>query len=61
MIKNKYAAYGLFVILFLVFWNILDGLYTSLITGNSYAFGAGRDLITPLALAAVSGYLLFLR
>ena len=56
MIKNKYAAYGLFVILFLVFWNILDCLYTSLITGNSY-----RDLITPLALAAVSGYLLFLR
>ena len=49
------------LILFLVFWNILDGLYTSLITGNSYAFGAGRDLITPLALAAVSGYLLFLR
>ena len=46
MIKNKYAAYGLFVILFLVFWNILDCL---------------RDLITPLALAAVSGYLLFLR
>ncbi len=26
MIKNKYAAYGLFVILFLVFWNILDAI-----------------------------------
>ncbi len=26
MIKNKYAAYGLFVILFLVFWNILGYL-----------------------------------
>ena len=31
MIKNKYAAYGLFVILFLVFWNILDTVSVSLV------------------------------
>lgn len=59
--KNKYAVYGLFVILFMAFWNLLDFLYSALITHSGYQFGAGSDLLIPLVVALGSGYLLFLR
>lgn len=61
MLKNKYAAFGLFVILFLVLWNVLDFLYATLITKSAYQFGAGADLAMPLAVALAIGYLQFLR
>ena len=44
-----------------VFWNLLDYLYATLITHNGYRFGAGTDLLIPIVVAGVSGYLLFLR
>jgi len=59
--KNKYIAYGLFLILFTVFWNLLDFLYATLITHSGYRFGVGTDLFIPLVVAGVLGYLLFLR
>ena len=59
--KNKYIAYGLFLILFTVFWNLLDFLYATVITHSGYRFGAGTDLLIPIVVACVSGYLLVLR
>jgi len=59
--KNKYIAYGLFLIIFTAFWNLLDFLYATVITHSGYRFGAGTDLLIPLVVAGVSGYLLFLR
>ena len=61
MMKNKYVVFGLYVILFLTFWNVLDFLYSTLITNSKYQFGAGSDLFTPLVAALASGYLFFLR
>lgn len=61
MIKSKYAAFCLFVVLFLVFWNLIDYLYTSFITHGVYHFAAGTDLVTPLTVSILSGYLLYLR
>ncbi len=61
MIKNKNVAFGLFVIFFLVFWNLFDFLYTVLISKGSYRFASGSDLIIPLGVAVASGYLFFLR
>ena len=61
MIKNKYAAFILFIIAFLAVWNLLDFLYTTFITRSAYQFAAGTDLAIPLVVAAVSGYLLFIR
>lgn len=58
---NKYFGFGLFVVLFLAFWNLLDFLYSTVITGNGYQFGAGADLGLPLVVAIVVGVLLFLR
>ena len=40
MIRNKYAAFGLFAALVLVFWNLFDWLYASFVTGSGYSFGA---------------------
>ena len=61
MIKNKVAAFILFIILFLVFWNLVDYLYSIFITGSAYRFTALSDMGLPVVVAAVSGYILFLR
>ncbi len=61
MIKNKYAAFGLFMILVIVFWNLLDLLYSMFISRNGYQFAAGNDLGLPVVTAAGAGYFLFLR
>lgn len=61
MIKNKYVAFGLFVVLFMVGWNLLDFIWSALITKSPYNFSAGTDLAIPLVSALVIGYFLFLR
>ena len=47
--------------MFLALWNVLDLLYTTLITKSAYQFAAGSDLAIPAVGAAVTGYLFFLR
>lgn len=59
--KNRNVAFGIFVAVFLLFWNILDYLYATFISRSSYQFAAAGDLIIPLVVAIASGYLLFLR
>ena len=61
MIKNKYVAFGLFVVLFFAFWHLLDFLYNTLITKNGYQFSPIIDLTIPLVAAVTIGYLLFIR
>lgn len=61
MVKNKYVAFVLFVIAFLALWNLADYLYTTFITNGTYHFSVGTDGATPVVIAMVSGYLLFLR
>lgn len=61
MIKNKYVAFGLFVVLFMVGWNLLDFIWSALITKSPYIFSTGTDLAIPLVSALVIGYFLFLR
>ncbi len=61
MIKNRKAAFGLFVVIFLLFWNLLDFLYAAFITRSGYHFTAGNDMGSPVILAVIIGSLLFLR
>ena len=61
MIKNKKAAFGLFVVVFLLVWNVLDFLYTTFITRSGYSFTGGVDFGGPLVIAIIMGFLLFLR
>ena len=61
MVKNKYAAFVLFVIAFLALWNLADYLYTTFITSGTYHFAVGTDGAVTAVIAIVSGYLCFLR
>lgn len=61
MIKNKKVAFILFVALVVLFWNILDFLYTSFIAGSAYQFTSSSDLGAPMIFGIMIGYLLFLR
>ena len=61
MIKNKYAAFGLFVVIFLVFWHLLDFLFTTFSTGKGYQFSPAIDLVIPLTVSVAVGCVLFLR
>ena len=61
MIKNKYVAFGLFVVLFFALWHLLDFLYNTFITKIGYQFSPIIDLAVPLVVAVTVGYLLFLR
>ena len=61
MIKNRNVAFGLYVVLFVAFWNLLDFIYSVVIVKGSYSFSAGIDLGLPLLLAVLSGYFLFLK
>ena len=61
MIKNEVVAFILFMVLFLVCWNMLDLLYCAVITHSSYHFAGLGDLGLPVIVAAVIGWLLILR
>ena len=61
MIKNKYAAFTIYMIVVLAVWNLLDYLYSTFITHSGYRFGAGIDLGLPVVVGGVVGYFLFLR
>ncbi len=61
MIKNKTVAYIIFVILFLVMWNLLDLIYATFITKSGYSFGGGTDMGLPLLVSLVLGYFLIYR
>ena len=60
MIRNKYVAFALFVVVALIIWNLLDYLYSTFITKSAYQFTVGGDLGFPFIGAVVVGYLLFL-
>ena len=61
MIKNKKTAFVLYVVLFLLFWNVLEYIYSVLITQQPYQLVLGTDMGLPVILALTSGYIFFLR
>ena len=61
MIKNRKLAFVLFVVFFLMAWNILDYLYSVALTKSAFHFSTGIDLLLPLIVSVVTGALLFLR
>ena len=61
MVKDKKTAFVIFVVVFMALWNLLDFLYNTVITKGGYQFKTTTDLMLPLVLALVLGYLQFLR
>ena len=61
MIKNKTVAFVLFVVVFLLVWNVLNYIYGSYISGSGYQFEASKGIGMPSIISIMIGYLLFLR
>lgn len=61
MVKDKKTAFVIFVVIFMALWNLLDFLYSTFITKACYQFRTSTDLLIPLGMALVLGYLQFLR
>lgn len=61
MVKDKKTAFVIFVVIFMALWNLLDFLYSTFITKAGYQFRTSTDLLIPLGMALVLGYLQFLR
>ncbi len=59
--SGKVFKYVLYIVLFMLFWNLLTFLWDSLIEKTGFRFAAGSDLGLPFVVAAVTGYLLVLR
>ena len=61
MIKNKILGYILFIVIVIGFYNLFDYIYSEFITRSSYQFTVAADIALPALVAAIIGYLLFLR
>ena len=57
MIKNRNTAFAVYVVLFVVFWNIAEMLWRTFISGGE---AGGIDIFMPLVLAIVTGFLFFM-
>ena len=55
VIKNKKLAFGLFVVLAVVLWNLLDYLWSVFIAGSPYHFSGATDVGAPLIPAIIIG------
>ena len=56
MIKDKRIAFAIYVVAFIVVWNIVD-LLVRTITGNH---AGDVDIVVPLIVAMVTGYLFYM-
>lgn len=58
MIKDKRTAFAIYAVLFVLFWNFAEMLWRTMFgTGND---AAGFDIVTPLIVSIVTGYLFFI-
>ncbi len=58
MIKDKKTAFAIYVVLFVVLWNIAEILWRTITGSGSDA--AGVNIAIPLVAAIVTGYLFFI-
>lgn len=58
MIKNRYVAFAIFVILFLILWNVFEYL-----TGRMAedGFSLMTNILFPLIVASLCGYVTYLK
>lgn len=61
MIKDRKTAFTFYVILFVVIWNFADILWKVMAEQSGYTISTGFDIVTPLVIALVTGYMFFLR
>lgn len=57
MIRNKYVSFVLFVLFYMVFWNLMLWVFHQ----DTYSFQFAGSIVLPLVVAAALGYIFFLR
>ena len=50
MNKKQILSLVIYIICFILMWNLLDFLYNTFITGNGYTFAVSTDMLAPLTL-----------
>ena len=61
MNTSRGQKYIFFIFLVVVFWNILDFIYSTLITKSGYNFTFDSNIGLPLVVGVVVGYLILFR
>ncbi len=59
--NNKIYVFIIYVLAFLLIFNMVDFFYVTVISGGTWAFSYVRTLVRPLPVAIAVGYLLYLR
>lgn len=59
MIRNKKTAFAIYVVLFILMWNLAEILWLTFVDGSGYVLTASVDIATPLIVAIVTGYLFY--
>ena len=57
MVKNKYVQFCLFIAFVIVSWNLIQFIFNR----EAYQFGLSTNMIMPLTVAIVMGYMVFIR
>lgn len=60
MVKNKYVALVIFVILCVALWNVAQYIWSTLVTKEIWAPVVGYDVIRPAVASAAVGFVLFI-
>ncbi|WP_028505477.1 hypothetical protein [Ruminococcus sp. FC2018] len=50
--KNRLISIGLFVLTFVIFWNLFDFGYCKIITRSSWSFTVGKNIMYPAVMGA---------
>ena len=45
--KNRLIAMGIFIVTFIIFWNLFDFGYCKLISRSDWSFTAGKNILYP--------------
>ncbi|MBQ9903144.1 MAG: hypothetical protein IJM51_12305 [Clostridia bacterium] len=61
MKKSDFISIGILAVFCVVFWNLLDFIYTVLINGGSYSFSVFSDICLPVVIGMTVGYITALR
>lgn len=61
MIKNKYVAFAVFVVLVAAIYNLLVFLVGLIFTHSPFHFDVWHNVILPMLLGVAVGYFTFLR
>ncbi|GEM_PF-1065093 len=56
--KNRLIAMGIFIVTFIIFWNLFDFGYCKLISRSDWSFTAGKNILYPALMGLVISFVM---